>query len=182
MRLALPKHFELIPDDWLLGRSRNALCPVLDGSLAPEPIGTMFRGNSPATWMRTPYRANASYPEDLIHRTSNGFSCRSKSEAGITGVYDELGIPFHYDEELAIRMETIAPDFRGIRGDGAFIYHEHWGLQSDGYIRRNLGKLHKYASEGILLGRNLLITCDDESGGLNLSLIREQIRDIYRLG
>ena len=183
LRKALPKHFEEIPDQWLLGTigGSGSLCPILDQSLEAQPISQVFMGNSPEEWMVSPYCANTSHPEDLIHKAPRGFNCRSKSEAGVSGIYDDLSIPYHYDELLAIRMETISPDFRGIRSDHAFIYHEHWGLQSEDYIRRNLYKLRLYALEGIVLGKNLLITCDDEAGGVNLPLIREQLKDIYRI-
>jgi hypothetical protein len=183
LRDTLPKHFERIPDDWLLGKAsrENALHPLFDGSREPEPIRKIFTGESSAEWMITPYCANTSHMDDLIHKAARGFYCRSKSEVGVTGLYDGLDIPYHYDELLTIRMETISPDIRGIRRDKAFIYHEHWGLQSEGYIRRNLYKLRLYASEGIVLGKNLLITWDDEDGGVNLPLIREQIKDIYHL-
>ena len=183
LRKALPKHFERIPDDWLLGKTvrDGILHPVFDGSLEPEPINAVFTGESAAEWMVSPYCANTSYIEDLIHKASRGHYCRSKSEVGVSGLYDDLSIPYHYDELLSIRMETISPDFRGVRRDKTFLYHEHWGLQSEDYIRRNLYKLRLYASEGIILGKNLLITWDDEAGGVNLPLIREQIEDIYRL-
>ncbi|MBR6969462.1 MAG: hypothetical protein IKH87_01890 [Firmicutes bacterium] len=180
---ALPKHFDRIPDDWLLAKTNREglLHPVFDGSLEPEPISTVFMGTSPEKWMLSPYSANTSHTEDLIHRAGRGFYCRSKSEVGITGLYDDLSIPYHYDEKLSIRMETISPDIRGIRSDRAFICHEHWGLKTDGYIRKNMYKLNLYASEGFILGQNLLVTFDDEAGGLNLPLIREQIKDIYHL-
>lgn len=183
MRNYLPKHFDRIPDDWLLGNlfHPGTIHPVLDGSLDPEPISTVFDGRSPAEWMVSPYCANTSHPEDLIHKAGRGFNCRSKSEVGVSDIYDDLDIPYHYDELLAIRMETISPDFRGIRRDLAFIYHEHWGLQSEDYVRRNLYRLRLYASEGIVFGKNLLITWDNEAGGVNLPLIREQIKDIYKL-
>ena len=183
LRKTLPKHFEQIPDDWLLGMTavKGTLHPVFDGSSEPEPISTVFTDESPSEWMTSPYCANTSHMEDLIHKAARGFYCRSKSEVGVTGLYDDLGIPYHYDELLAIRMETISPDIRGIRRDKAFIYHEHWGLQSEDYVRRNLYRLRLYAAEGIILGQNLLITWDDEAGGLNLPLIREQIKDIYHL-
>lgn len=183
IRTALPKHFELIPDDWLLGNPKihGNITPVLDGSLESEPISTVFTGDSPTDWMISPYCANTSHLEDLIHKAARGFYCRSKSEVGVTGLYDDLDIPYHYDETLSIRMETISPDIRGIRRDGNFIYHEHWGLQTERYVRKNLYKLQLYASEGIVLGKNLLITYDNNDGGVDLPLIREQIKDMYRL-
>ncbi len=183
LRRDLPKHFDRIPEEWLLGTSGLAgdLRPVFDGSLDAEPIRAVFTGASAGEWMFAPYCANSSHGTDLIHKAPRGFFCRSKSEAGIAGLYDELGIPYHYDELMAVRMTFISPDFRGIRRDARFICHEHWGLQSEAYIRRNLKKLFDYASEGYVLGRNLLITCDDEFGGIDLSLIREQIKEIYRI-
>ena len=183
IRKDLPKHFERIPDDWLLGRAvkESSLHPVFDGSIEPEPIRLFFEGDSPADWMAAPYCANTSHMEDLIHKAARGFYCRSKSEAADTGLYDDLGIPYHYDEVVSIRMEIISPDIRGIRRDRAFICHEHWGLKTQSYIQKNLRKLRDYASEGFIFGKNLLITYDDEAGGVNLPLIREQIKDIYHL-
>lgn len=183
LRTALPKHFERIPDDWLLGETAKEgfLHPIFAGSLEPEPIRAFFDGDSPEDWMVSPYRANTFHMEDLIHKAARGFNCRSKSEVGVTGQYDDLDIPYHYDELLTIRMGTISPDVRGIRRDKAFIYHEHWGLQTQEYISKNLYRLRLYASEGIVIGKNLVITCDDEAGGVNLPLIREQIKDIYHL-
>ncbi len=183
IRRSLPGHFELIPDDWLLGRTDTsaALHPVFDGSIAASRAELSFQGCSASAWMTEPYCANSSYTEDMVHKAAGGFWCRSKSEAAIAAVYDDLGIPYHYDELIAMRMKYLSPDFRGIRRDGRFIYHEHWGMKSDEYIRKNLSKLQDYYCEGIVPGENLLITFDDEGGGLDLPLIREQIRSIYSL-
>ena len=180
----MPKHFELLPwEEITMPVNVHGLIqhPVLDGSMEPEPIATVFTGDSPRAWAEAPFCANNSYPEDKIHLTSSQVFCRSKSEAATDEIYCDLEIPHHYDECLSIQMELISPDFRGIRQDNQFLYHEHLGIKSLAYTYRLARKLKLYAEEGIVLGKNLLLTCDNEFGGINLSLIRAQIRDFYRL-
>ncbi|MBR0522322.1 MAG: hypothetical protein IJJ75_03940 [Firmicutes bacterium] len=178
---ALPRHFELLPGEWLCGKHEAAaLKPVFDGSIAPQPLMLSYDGDA-KEWAESPYRANTKAPENLVHRAAGGFMTRSKSEAAIAAIYLVLGIPFHFDEVFSTWKGQVSPDFTGIRRDGAVIYHEHWGRSDESYIRDNRYKLELYMSSGIIPGRNLLLTFDDAAGGIDLSLIRQQICWIYGL-
>ena len=82
---------------------------------------------------------------------------------------------------MSVYGELLAPDAVGARRDGVLIYHEHCGVNSEGYHKRNAHKLDLYERAGIVQGKNLLLTFDREDGSIDLELIRMQIMDIYRL-
>ena len=136
---------------------------------------------TPEEWAALPYRVNTKNKERKVHFTSRGLACRSKSEMGILNEYDGFRIFFHYDEVITIDGEELSPDIIGCRMDGTLIYHEHLGLQDEPYRQKYIRKEYIYSKAGIKHGKNLIYTYDSESGGLNMRLVREIIKDAYRL-
>lgn len=135
----------------------------------------------PAAWAAAPYKENTMNLDQKKHMTSRGVLCRSKSELALLEIYDELGIFYHYDEVLSFDGRYLSPDIIGCRSDGSLIFHEHLGLHEEAYLSRCREKEAVYARFGIIPGRNLIRTYDDEEGRLNLRLAREIIRDAFRL-
>lgn len=182
----LPKNFDMLQPQILVSpvddpKGRGWPNPTYAADVWPQLAETELLECSAEEWAAMPYRQNSKFIESKVHCTANGIACRSKGEIGILGIYDELGIYYRYDEVLRIEGEYVSPDFRGVRNDGAFIIHEHFGLQDDEYIASNDHKLWLYKRAGFVLGKNLLITWDNEFGGTNLKHIRSLIRDIYHL-
>ncbi len=132
-------------------------------------------------WGSRPYAENASFSENKRYVSPGGLLCRSKSEAAILGIYDSLGIPYHYDEIVYVSGVRLSPDIIGCSEDGALIFHEHKGLSSEEYQNRSEYKERKYREAGIIPGKNLILTYDREDGTVNLALIRDIIKDTYRM-
>ena len=93
--------------------------------------------------------------------------------------YDAMKIPYHYDEVIEIGGRLRSPDIGFARPDRKIIYHEHAGLKTQEYQDELMDILRLYASAGIRLGDNLILTFDDENGGINLQLVDALIRDRY---
>jgi len=181
---ALPKHFDLLNREYLIsGRYAGyrwpnpSRAPGLQPLFPPLDTGDL----TPEEWGALPYLENLAFWDNKVYYTTRGLACRSKSEAGILPIYDELGIPFHTDESMQVYGEPLAPDVIGARRDGKLIYHEHCGVNDEGYYRRNAHKADLYERAGIIQGRNLLLTFDHDDGSIDLELIKMQIKDIYRL-
>ena len=182
---SLPKHFDLLEPKYvenpmLLGAETGWPDPSRDEY--PREARLTIGHFDPVEWACLPYCENVSFLEHKAHTTSRGVMCRSKSEVSLLEKYDALGILYHYDEVVRIGPAKVSPDIIGVRRDGRLIYHEHFGLnESNEYMSHSLWKLSVYASAGIMLGNNLIITCDDEYGALNMELAEKQIRDRYWL-
>ncbi len=153
--------------------------PSRDEALLPRRALLQLQDMDASEWAALPYCDNRIYAEQKIHLTARGVRCRSKSEALLLEAYDARGIYYHYDEILCIDDELISPDIIALRKDGRFVYHEHFGLQDHiEYRRHGLRKLERYEAAGIIPGRNLLLSYDDENGGIDLQLI-EALLDHY---
>ncbi len=59
--------------------------------------------------------------------------------------------------------------------------HGYPGLQDDPHRQKYIRKEYIYSKAGIKHGKKLIYTYDSESGGLNMRLVREIIKDAYRL-
>ena len=180
---SMPAHFETLDMDRVLGNS------VRPGLIVPRPVRDVeprvlqleLAGMSPELWAALPYCENTSHLESKTHRAANGLLCRSKSEAAILGIYDRLGIPYHYDEVVYANGLRVSPDVLGVRRDLRFMAHEHKGLSSQEYRDRDRWKSFNYEAAGFFPGVNLIVTYDDEYGNLNARLAEEMIRDAYKL-
>ncbi len=183
---SMPKHFDTLdvrdlvnPAAQNTGKWPN---PSRDPFIQPGQPALRLEGITAQEWAELPYRENTKKLEHKIHRANRGFWARSKSEVLVTGEYDRQGIFYRYDEVLEIDGEFVSPDIRGVRADGCFIYHEHLGLQDDGYTADTIRKLILYRKAGIALGKNLFVTFDDEYGGISMDLVRASIDAMYYPG
>ena len=111
--------------------------------------------------------------EDLIHKSSSGVLIRTKSELVILGRLEYFCVDATYEERIFIGGEIARPDFTiQRRRDGKTIYWEHAGLMTDpGYRARHDKKMHVYEQNGIVPWDNLILTYDDEKGGLDVRLV-----------
>ncbi len=177
---SMPRNFAIFSESTLLtGRSAQGRWPrpSRDPEVTPAAASLDTGDLSPEEWGALPYCENTGYLESKLHLSSRGVACRSKSEAAILEKYDSLGLPYHYDEVVAINGYRISPDVIWARADGKLIYHEHFGLNSEGYNSRRLWKLGLYECAGIREGDNLICTYDSSDGTLNMRLVEAQILD-----
>lgn len=121
--------------------------------------------------------------EKHIHETRSGVLVHSKSEVIIANALSGYGIPFHYEERFPYPNDNgdfYYPDFTIPLPDGERLLWEHLGLLSDlSYCIHNAQKLHTYQQHGFLIGRNLILTQDDNRGNCGSGFIYRIIeRDI----
>ncbi len=134
-------------------------------------------------WQEEVFQGNPFKPEELVYPSNRGEMMRSKSEALIADILDELGIPYRYEWPLSLSGgQTRYPDFTLLRiRDRKLIYLEHLGkLEDEGYRQKNLIKLADYAKNGIYVGRNLLLTFETDYAPLDLVQIRKMLKYVFR--
>ncbi len=115
-----------------------------------------------------------------IHETACGLYVRSKSEVIIVNTLVKYGIPFFYERRFPYKNNRgyyFEPDFTIELPDRRFIIWEHLGLLKDEeYSIRTGEKLMLYQKYGFLIGRNLILTQDDEKGNCSSKYIDEIVR------
>jgi hypothetical protein len=127
--------------------------------------------------------------EGLIHRTERGELVRSKSELVIADKLYAAKIDYLYEQPIQLKDGSVRyPDFT-VTDDasGETIVWEHLGLLLEpSYKQRWAAKLSSYRSSGILPMEEgggergkLVISQDDEKGGLDSSRIAELIRKVF---
>ena len=127
--------------------------------------------------------------ERLIHRSSNGEPMRSKSEVIIADLLAAHGISYEYETALTLDGLTRWPDFTIEDSDsGRIFYWEHCGMLTDpDYRRRWERKLDWYTQNKILpveqssahAPRVLVVTEDDEKGGISSQAIKQTIETLF---
>lgn len=119
-------------------------------------------------------------PEKHIHETLCGLRVRSKSEVIIINSLLNYGIPVDYERKFPYPDERgvyFRPDFTFDLPDGRVLIWEHLGMLRNLEYSEHIGrKLATYQKYGYLIGRNLILTQDDEMGNCSSLFIDEVIR------
>jgi len=123
------------------------------------------------------------FDERLIHKTVRGELVRSKSEVIIANALFYNDIDYEYEPVLEVEGHVKRPDFKILDGDtGKVWYWEHCGMMTDPRYRKHWDDKKKfYEKNGIVEGKNLIVTMDDEQGGLDASEIDELIKETFDL-
>ena len=123
------------------------------------------------------------FDERLIHKTVRGELVRSKSEVIIANALFYNDIDYEYEPVLEVKGHVKRPDFKILDGDtGKVWYWEHCGMMTDPRYRKHWDDKKKfYEKNGIVEGKNLIVTMDDEQGGLDASEIDELIKETFDL-
>ena len=114
-----------------------------------------------------PYAENYRY---LVALQEGYVMVASKSEALILQELVALGVPVEYEPTIEIEGRTYKGDFRVRNKNHEEIeyYWEHLGMLKDpSYRKRWKEKEEAYRRAGIEEGRNLLVTRDEEDGGVD---------------
>ena len=145
----------------------------------------VFKGETDAPDLRPQIvEVNGKFYEDkLIHRTVRGELVRSKSEVSIANALHYNGLDYEYEPELKIEDKVKRPDFKVEDYDtGVVWYWEHCGMMTDPLYRKRWEDKKKfYEKNGIVEGKNLIVTCDDERGGIDTDLIQKIIENTFEL-
>lgn len=126
-------------------------------------------------WMNEPFAQSTFNLEEKNQVTARGLWVRSKSEVIIAEKLDEHNIPYRYEQVIQIGSRSYVPDFTILTKDG-IKYWEHCGLVNDpDYMKKHHWKISVYESAGIVPWKNLIITYDNEVGGIDSRIIESEI-------
>lgn len=135
----------------------------------------------------------ATYDSNHIHLTIKGEPTRSKSETIIANILHSKKVKYHYEEQFTgSDGRTLHPDFV-INDDNSGIkyFWEHLGMLNDyNYTVKWEKKKRYYSNQGFKDFREatdkdnniLIITRDDEKGGLNSQLIENIVINVIKKG
>lgn len=117
------------------------------------------------------------YEANLIHKTIRGEMVRSKSEVIIANRLYDNQIEYAYEKEVWLGGVRKIPDFTMDDPEsGELIYWEHCGMMSDPKYRKKWEEKKRfYEKHGIVEGENLIVSYDDENGGVDSQLIQSYI-------
>jgi len=143
----------------------------------------VFKGDGPDLRPQIVEVNGKFYEEKLIHKTVRGELVRSKSEAIIANALHYNGLDYEYEPELKLEDKVKRPDFKVEDYDtGVVWYWEHCGMMTDSQYRRRWEEKKKfYEKNGIIEGKNLIVTYDDEKGGLDSAYVDQLIKDTFDL-
>ncbi len=132
-------------------------------------------------WRNMPYPKAPFDSRYHIHETDSGEMVRSKSEQIIMNTLYTYPLVVHYEEEFLYKtgvpgINRCYPDFTIILPDGSRIIWEHLGrLDDPEYCRRTAVKLNLYQQNGYVIGKNLILTMDDDKGNISSALVIDAI-------
>lgn len=122
------------------------------------------------------------YEANMIHKTFRGELVRSKSEVIIADALYHNKVEYEYEKELIINGIRKIPDFTMNDAEtGDCVYWEHCGMMTDDdYRKRWEAKKALYEKNGIVEGENLIVTYDDEKGGIDSQVIQNYVNKYFK--
>lgn len=158
----------------------DSLCPARRSLITPailtnEQYAARWQDIS---WKGRPFASDAPYI-----CTARGERVRSKSEVIIADTLFRYNIPYRYEFPITLKRSnsddirrdfgssiTLYPDFLCLNTrTRTEFYWEHFGLMdSTEYSNNAAGKLRLYTENGILAGRNLIITMETQTEPFSL--------------
>ena len=146
---------------------------------------TLTASQYTAQWQSITWQGRPFTEETAIYTTARNERVRSKSEVLIADALARHNIPYRYEYPLQLRrnsgdLVTFHPDFLclNVRTRSEF-YWEHFGRMDDPeYSNNAAGKLRLYTENGLLPGRNLILTMETQTGPLSTRTV-EQLIESY---
>lgn len=130
-------------------------------------------------WRNVEYTGKVYRQELPKYITENGEKVRSKSEKIIADKLLAMGIPYRYEYPVQIKgYGTVYPDFMVLKmSTREEFYIEHFGKMDDAeYCEKALLKLRTLSENGIVLGKNLLITLETLNCPLDMKMVEEMLK------
>ena len=110
--------------------------------------------------------------------TKNGEKVRSKSEKILADMFFDNGLVYKYEKPLQIRGNlTLYPDFTFFNPlTDQEIYWEHFGMMDDPqYVNNFIQKITSLNKNGIILGKNLIVTFESSRKILDQDYVKTLI-------
>ena len=158
----------------------NSLCPSRRALIQPV---TLPDEQYAAQWQTVQYQGLPFESDAPVYTTARDERVRSKSEVIIADALLRHGIPYRYEFPLKLNKGrqtlTFYPDFLclNIRTRQEFLW-EHFGMMDDpAYAQKATAKLRLYEENGILPGRNLLLTMETQPEPLSTRAVEKIISE-----
>ena len=133
-------------------------------------------------WLSIPYERKPILDYVPFYETKHKERVRSKSEINIANALAEHGIPYKYECPLILKNGTkIHPDFKVLNvRERREVYWEHRGMMDDKhYAKSSVLRLKTLMQNGILLGRDLIITEETSANPLGTDEIDAIIKKFF---
>lgn len=131
-------------------------------------------------WERVIYEGKE-FPEDYPEIYSDrGERVRSKTEKIIADKLYKEGIPYRYEEPYKLdKYGIVYPDFKILDvNNRQEIILEHFGMMDDeDYTSKALKKIKMYERQGLVLGKNLMITYETSTEPFDSRLFERMLRE-----
>lgn len=130
-------------------------------------------------WLADEYPPMLFEPGTPEFYTGKGERVRSKSEVMIADRLIALGVPYKYEKPLHLDGGTVRPDFTALNvRTREELYWEHLGKMGDeDYSENAVRKINRYVREGIMPGRNLILTYETKASSLSSPIIERCIKE-----
>lgn len=158
----------------------TSLCPSRRALIHPV---TLPDEQYAAQWQTVQYQGLPFESDVPVYTTARDERVRSKSEVIIADALLRHGIPYRYEFPLklnkGLQTLTFYPDFLclNIRTRQEFLW-EHFGMMDDpAYAQKATAKLRLYEENGILPGRNLLLTMETQTEPLSARAVEKIISE-----
>ncbi len=112
-------------------------------------------------WAGIPFRAKEITENVPFYETKRGERVRSKSEINIANALNEHGIAYKYECPLTLKNGVVIhPDFTILDPKNrSEIYWEHRGMMDEeDYARNSVARIKMMQKNGIVIGKNLIIS------------------------
>ena len=167
----------------------DSLCPARRSLITPAILTNEQYADrwQDVSWTGRPFASDAPYI-----CTARGERVRSKSEVIIADTLFRYNIPYRYEFPITLkrsnsadirrdfgRSNTLYPDFLCLNTrTRTEFYWEHFGLMdSTEYSNNAAGKLRLYTENGILAGRNLIITMETQTEPPSIKALEKLIEE-----
>ena len=174
-------YIEYLPDD-ILEKLPEKLKQLpekyfFNGTKDLQGLSTNVMTDRMRKWAEEPFEQSTYKPELKDKTTARGIKVRTKSEVIVSEKLDAFDLPYRYEQMLYIENQAFSPDFTILTKRGIY-YWEHAGKMHDPrYLRKHKWKLSMYERAGIVPWKNLIVTYDDENGGIDTRIIEAEIRN-----
>lgn len=120
--------------------------------------------------------------DDSSFYTDRGERVRSKSEILIANQLLKNHIPYHYEKPLLLKTgKLLHPDFTILNMKERKVYYwEHCGgLDMYDYRDKMVRRIADYADEGIVTGKDLIISVETSQRPLSIRVINQMIKTLF---
>lgn len=160
----------------------TSLCPARRALIQPV---SLTDEKYAARWQNVETQPRQFAPDTPEYQTARGERVRSKSEVIIADTLTRYHIPYRYEYPLKITKGpqplTIYPDFLclNVHTRQEFLW-EHFGMMDDpDYAQKATSKLRLLQENGILPGRNLILTMETQNVPLSTRVLEKIIKEFF---